>query len=388
MALHPDLSDPALFDAFEDVRNENSPTNWVIFGYVPKSEKIKVEETGTGDLTEMLDNMSDGKVHYCFMRFKVNSVYKFVYIAWCGEGVAGLRKGSFASHSVDMGKLLHGYHVQINARSESDVDEKDILSRLARATGSHGRQSDKARFQGTASQNATPGSVSASQAAITSDRSFGGRKQEPLISKEESEAYWNKQRQIDETTKQENAYVPQRAAPEYSASANAAGLKDKFSNPSSFDRPVERTAPSIPAAAPAPAPTYHEPEPEPEPVHHYEEPAPAYHEEPAASYEEPAYHEEPAAETYDESGGYQEEAGGYQDGGYDQSGSYQEEAAPAGTGIQCRALYDYAGENEGDLSFSEGEIIDILDQSDPSGWWQGTAHGATGFFPSNFVEQI
>jgi hypothetical protein len=81
--------------------------NRVIFGYVPKSEKIKVEETGTGGLTEMLDSMSDGKVHYCFMRFKVNAVYKFVYIAWCGEGVAGLRKGSFASHSVDMGKLLH-----------------------------------------------------------------------------------------------------------------------------------------------------------------------------------------------------------------------------------------------------------------------------------------
>jgi hypothetical protein len=28
MALHPDMSDPALYDAFEDVRNENSPTNW------------------------------------------------------------------------------------------------------------------------------------------------------------------------------------------------------------------------------------------------------------------------------------------------------------------------------------------------------------------------
>jgi len=385
MALHADISDPALFDAFEDVRNENSATNWVIFGYVPKTDKIKVEETGTGDLAEMMDCMSEGRVHYCFIRFKINQVYKFVYIAWCGEGVAGLRKGSFASHSVDMGKLLHGYHVQINARSESDVDEKDILARLARATGSHGRQSNKAQFQGSASQNATPGSVSASQAAITTERSFGGKKTDaPLISKEESEAYWSKQRQIDQATKEQNAYVPQRAAPEYSASANAAGLKDKFSNPSSFDRPVERTAPSIPAAAPAPAPSYHEPEP----AHHYEEPAPAYHEEPAASYEEPTYHEEPAAETYDESGGYQEEAGGYQDGGYDQSGGYQEEAAPAGTGIQCRALYDYAGENEGDLSFSEGEIIDILDQSDPSGWWQGTAHGATGFFPSNFVEQI
>jgi hypothetical protein len=30
----------------------------------------------------------------------------------------------------------------------------------------------------------------------------------------------------------------------------------------------------------------------------------------------------------------------------------------------------------------------VLDQSDPSGWWQGTTNGITGFFPSNFVEQI
>lgn len=66
-----------------------------------------MEETGTGGLSEMMENLSEGKVHYCFIRFNVNEVYKFVYISWCGEGVAGLRKGSFTSHAVDMGKLLH-----------------------------------------------------------------------------------------------------------------------------------------------------------------------------------------------------------------------------------------------------------------------------------------
>jgi len=64
--------------------------------------------------------------------------------------------------------------------------------------------------------------------------------------------------------------------------------------------------------------------------------------------------------------------------------SYAEES---GIG-NCRALYDYEGEKEGDLPFKEGEIIAVLDDSDPSGWWQGSLNGVTGFFPSNFVERV
>lgn len=58
-----------------------------------------------------------------------------------------------------------------------------------------------------------------------------------------------------------------------------------------------------------------------------------------------------------------------------------------GLGIYFYATrYDYAGEQEGDLQFSTGDIINILDTSDPSGWWQGEVHGVTGVFPSNFVQ--
>lgn len=41
-----------------------------------------------------------------------------------------------------------------------------------------------------------------------------------------------------------------------------------------------------------------------------------------------------------------------------------------------------------DLQFREGDIIVILDQNDPSGWWQGELNGVRGTFPSNFVELI
>jgi len=59
-----------------------------------------------------------------------------------------------------------------------------------------------------------------------------------------------------------------------------------------------------------------------------------------------------------------------------------------GGGAQAKALYDYAGEAEGDLPFREGDIINVTDQSNPDGWWTGELNGVSGAFPSNFVELI
>jgi len=33
-------------------------------------------------------------------------------------------------------------------------------------------------------------------------------------------------------------------------------------------------------------------------------------------------------------------------------------------------------------------VINVIDDSDPSGWWHGELNGASGYFPSNFVELI
>ncbi|RKP14399.1 hypothetical protein BJ684DRAFT_15273 [Piptocephalis cylindrospora] len=52
------------------------------------------------------------------------------------------------------------------------------------------------------------------------------------------------------------------------------------------------------------------------------------------------------------------------------------------------ALYDYTAQDSGDLSFSEGDRIQVLHRSmDTNDWWKGTINGKTGVFPANYVRE-
>ncbi|GAB1605223.1 endophilin-A3-like isoform X1 [Argonauta hians] len=53
----------------------------------------------------------------------------------------------------------------------------------------------------------------------------------------------------------------------------------------------------------------------------------------------------------------------------------------------CKAMYDFEPENEGELGFSEGDIIDLIHKVDDN-WFEGRLNGQTGYFPVNYVEVI
>eukprot|EP01100_Stratorugosa_tubuloviscum_P002339 TRINITY_DN1546_c0_g3_i3.p1 TRINITY_DN1546_c0_g3~~TRINITY_DN1546_c0_g3_i3.p1 ORF type:complete len:254 (+),score=160.57 TRINITY_DN1546_c0_g3_i3:135-896(+) len=131
----------------------------------------------------------------------------------------------------------------------------------------------------------------------------------------------------------------------------SAPVPNKFSKPTTAPAPAPAPVPnkiSKPTTAPAPTPSYTPPPPAPKPVYI------------------------PEPEPVQEDNWYDQE----QDQGYSQ------------TQIQVRAIYDYEASQEGDLPFYVGDIINVLDQSDPDGWWQGELNGYVGVFPMNFVEQI
>ncbi|KIH88570.1 bar adaptor protein [Sporothrix brasiliensis 5110] len=51
------------------------------------------------------------------------------------------------------------------------------------------------------------------------------------------------------------------------------------------------------------------------------------------------------------------------------------------------ALYDYAAAQDGDLSFSAGDVIEIVTRSDNvNEWWTGKLQGRQGQFPGNYVQ--
>uniref|UniRef100_A0A8C8RCR8 GRB2 related adaptor protein 2 n=1 Tax=Pelusios castaneus TaxID=367368 RepID=A0A8C8RCR8_9SAUR len=52
-----------------------------------------------------------------------------------------------------------------------------------------------------------------------------------------------------------------------------------------------------------------------------------------------------------------------------------------------RALYDFEAMDYDELGFCSGDIVEVLDSSNPS-WWTGRLRGKMGLFPSNYVTPV
>jgi len=55
--------------------------------------------------------------------------------------------------------------------------------------------------------------------------------------------------------------------------------------------------------------------------------------------------------------------------------------------MYVRALYNYASEDPTSLSFSQGDVIQVITQLE-SGWWDGIVHDQRGWFPSNYCALV
>uniref|UniRef100_A0A8B9L4U1 Intersectin 1 (SH3 domain protein) n=1 Tax=Astyanax mexicanus TaxID=7994 RepID=A0A8B9L4U1_ASTMX len=55
------------------------------------------------------------------------------------------------------------------------------------------------------------------------------------------------------------------------------------------------------------------------------------------------------------------------------------------TMCQVIGMYDYAAQNDDELPFGKGQIINVLSREDPD-WWKGELNGSVGLFPSNYVK--
>ena len=69
-------------------------------------------------------------------------------------------------------------------------------------------------------------------------------------------------------------------------------------------------------------------------------------------------------------------------------------ASPGSAGPLCvfpqqrvrwaRALYDFEALEDDELGFRCGEVVEVLDSSNPS-WWTGRLHNKLGLVPANYV---
>uniref|UniRef100_A0A8B9M1I9 Rho guanine nucleotide exchange factor (GEF) 7b n=1 Tax=Astyanax mexicanus TaxID=7994 RepID=A0A8B9M1I9_ASTMX len=55
--------------------------------------------------------------------------------------------------------------------------------------------------------------------------------------------------------------------------------------------------------------------------------------------------------------------------------------------LLVKARFNFQQNNEDELCFNKGDIIQVTRQED-GGWWEGTFNGRTGWFPSNYVKEV
>jgi hypothetical protein len=128
---------------------------------------LSVQTTGEGELADLIDEFSDGRIQFAFVKVKDpnTTLPKSALIAWCGEGVPERTKGYFTSHLNAVAKVLHGYHVQVTARSDRDLTPEVIVQKVADASG--------AKYGGGGSVAAAPAPPPVASKPILPTKSFG-----------------------------------------------------------------------------------------------------------------------------------------------------------------------------------------------------------------------
>ncbi|KAL8760869.1 MAG: hypothetical protein Q9184_002957 [Pyrenodesmia sp. 2 TL-2023] len=145
-----------------------------------KESVLKVQSTGDGDLTDLVDEFSDGRIQFAFVRVNDpnTTLPKFVLIAWCGEGVPERTKGYFTSHLATVSKILYGYHVQVTARSDRDLIPESIVQKVSDASGSKYSSSSS----GTPTSGGPPPPAASKPAFTATQSSRGTSSYNPLAS--------------------------------------------------------------------------------------------------------------------------------------------------------------------------------------------------------------
>jgi hypothetical protein len=126
--------------AITDLRNNNTPTNWVLFSYADSQKNtLNLTGTGSGGVEELRPHLDMAKVSYGLVRvtdqIDNSTTVKFVFIVWCGEKVPFVKKAQITTHKGSISTLVGQYHNDIYASNPSELTEQDIINKVRAASG-------------------------------------------------------------------------------------------------------------------------------------------------------------------------------------------------------------------------------------------------------------
>ncbi|EMG46135.1 hypothetical protein G210_3629 [Candida maltosa Xu316] len=123
-------------ESYDKVVRGDPSSTYVVYS-VDKNAVLDVADSGNGSLDEFVENFTDGQVQFGLARVTVpgSDVSKNILLGWCPDNAPAKLRLSFANNFADVSKILNGYHVQITARDQDDLDVDEFVKRVAAAAG-------------------------------------------------------------------------------------------------------------------------------------------------------------------------------------------------------------------------------------------------------------
>lgn len=129
-----------LRDAIADVRNDRTPTNWVLAAYQGEnSNDVALVGKGEGGVNELIPYLTDHIAAYGLVRVKErfdnSDTVKFVYIRWIGESIHRMLRARLGTHSGGVKEVFAPYHVDVEASNLSEISEDILTKTVSKASG-------------------------------------------------------------------------------------------------------------------------------------------------------------------------------------------------------------------------------------------------------------
>jgi len=135
-----DVSDPAIQAAYEDVRSDSNPTNWVVLAYADR-DRLSVQGTGSNGIAEFVGQLKDDTVQYAFVRVTTGDQEsrraKFVFISWIGPDVGIMRKAKVSVHKANVKSVFKDFAVELQSSDKEDLEESKITATVVKAGGAN-----------------------------------------------------------------------------------------------------------------------------------------------------------------------------------------------------------------------------------------------------------
>ncbi|KNC97305.1 uncharacterized protein SPPG_07234 [Spizellomyces punctatus DAOM BR117] len=131
-----------LLEAIKDLRNDKTPTKWVVGTYQDGNiaNPIVLSAKGDGGAEEMKQKFAPDGIAYSLIRVTDfvdgHPTVKFAFVTFIGQQVGIMKKAKISTHKGGVTEHFAPYHVDFTISERREIDDTVIMNKVSRVSGS------------------------------------------------------------------------------------------------------------------------------------------------------------------------------------------------------------------------------------------------------------